>query len=40
MIKKYSSFSQVLLFGKIPYFSDNNRFSFNDIIFLRMKLGK
>ena len=40
MIKKYSLFLQVLLLGKILYFSDNNRFYFNDVIFLRMKLGK
>ena len=39
MIKKYSLFFQVSLFGKSFRFSDKNRFYFN-IIFLRIKLGK
>ena len=39
MIKKYSLFFQVLLFGKLIYFSDENRFQYDDIIFLRMKPG-
>ena len=38
MIKKYSLLFQVLLFGKLLCFSNKNRFSFNDIIFLWMKL--
>ena len=40
MIKKYSLFFLVLLFGKLIYFSDENRFQYDDIIFLRMKPGK
>ena len=40
MIKKYSSFFQLLLFGKSFSFSDKSRFYFDNIIFLRMELGK
>ena len=39
IIKKYSLFFQVLLFGKSFCFSDKNRFYFENIIFLRMELG-
>ena len=33
-------FSQVVHFEKLLYFSDQNIFYFNEIIFLRMKPGK
>ena len=35
MIKKYSLYFQILLFGKLLYCSGNNRFSFNDIMKIR-----
>ena len=40
MIKKCILFFQVLLFGKSFHFSDQNKFYFDNIIFLRIKLRK